>query len=128
VFADKGVCYDCHSADATGNIDYGAPSLRGPTWLYGGDRAALTQSVRDGRHGLCPAWIGRLRPAQIRALAIFLSLASRAQPPRPQASPAQTSQAQASQARAPQAWASQAWASQAWASRPGALLVALRSP
>ena len=72
LFADKGVCYDCHGADATGNVDYGAPDLTGHTWLYGGDRATLTASVRDGRHGLCPAWIGRLSALQIRALALYL--------------------------------------------------------
>jgi len=74
IFGDKGVCYDCHGPDASGNIDYGAPDLTGRThtWLYGGDRADLTLSVTDGRHGLCPAWIWRLRPVQIRALAVYL--------------------------------------------------------
>jgi len=79
IFADKGVCYDCHGADASGNIDYGAPDLTGKSqgWLYGGDRATLIDSIKNGRHGLCPAWIHDLSPAQIRALAVYLYEASR---------------------------------------------------
>jgi len=76
LFNDKGSCYDCHGADATGNIDYGAPDLTGQSWLYGGDRAALYDSVFNGRHGLCPAWIRSLSPAQVRALTVYLYVAS----------------------------------------------------
>ncbi|HTT02608.1 MAG TPA: c-type cytochrome [Steroidobacteraceae bacterium] len=76
LFNDKGSCYDCHGADATGNIDYGAPDLTGATWLYGGDRATLYDSVFNGRHGLCPAWIRSLSPAEVRALSVYLYLAS----------------------------------------------------
>ena len=73
LFMDKGSCYDCHGQDGTGNVDYGSPDLTGHSgWLYGGDRQTLFQSVYDGRHGLCPAWINRLSAAQIRELAIFL--------------------------------------------------------
>jgi cytochrome c oxidase cbb3-type subunit 3 len=72
LYADKGSCYDCHGADGSGNIDYGAPQLTGGAWLYGGDRSTLYDSVYNGRHGLCPAWIGRLTPVEIRALAIYL--------------------------------------------------------
>jgi len=72
LFMDKGSCYDCHGADASGNIDYGAPDLTGKGWLYGGSRAVLYDSVYNGRHGLCPAWIGKLSYADIRALAVFI--------------------------------------------------------
>jgi cytochrome c oxidase cbb3-type subunit 3 len=72
IYQGKGECFDCHGADASGNIDWGAPALTGGTWLYGGSRAAINFSIHDGRHGLCPAWIGVLDPATIRALAILL--------------------------------------------------------
>jgi cytochrome c oxidase cbb3-type subunit 3 len=78
LFMDKGSCYDCHGQDGTGNVDYGAPDLTGHSpWLYGGDRQTLFQSVYDGRHGLCPAWINRLSAAQIRELAVFLYTTAR---------------------------------------------------
>lgn len=80
IFQDKGVCYDCHSRDGTGISDYGAPSLVDTDWLYGGDDKAIYKSVYDGRHGLCPAWIGRLSFPEIRALAVFIHSHSQESP------------------------------------------------
>ena len=79
VFYDKGNCFDCHAGDAMGNTDYGSPALLGPTWNYGGDRRTLRQTIYSGRHGLCPAWIARLTPPQIRALAVYLYVESHPQ-------------------------------------------------
>jgi cytochrome c oxidase cbb3-type subunit 3 len=73
VYFGKGNCFDCHSADARGVTDYGAPALTGPIWLYGGDRQTLYQSVLNGRHGLCPAWIDKLSFLQIRSLTLYLA-------------------------------------------------------
>jgi cytochrome c oxidase cbb3-type subunit 3 len=81
LFYGKGNCYDCHSSDAQGNSDYGAPSLLGPTWLYGGDRPSLYNSIYSGRHGRCPAWINVLTPVQSRALAVYLYARSHADRP-----------------------------------------------
>jgi cytochrome c oxidase cbb3-type subunit 3 len=78
LFYDKGNCYDCHANDAKGNTDYGAPSLLGVDVPHGRDRQALYQSVYSGRHGLCPAWVGKLSPAQIRSLAVLLHVESHA--------------------------------------------------
>ena len=74
IFAGPGVCYDCHGGDGRGIPDYGTPALtgQGGAWLYGGDRDSLYKTVFDGRHGLCPAWIGKLSFVQIRALSLFL--------------------------------------------------------
>jgi cytochrome c oxidase cbb3-type subunit III len=72
LYANKGNCLACHSPDALGNPDYGAPALTGPTWTYGGTRAELVRSVADGRHGRCPAWIDKLDPANVRELAVYL--------------------------------------------------------
>jgi cytochrome c oxidase cbb3-type subunit 3 len=72
IYQGKGECFDCHGADASGNVDWGVPALTGATWLYGGTREAITTSIHDGRHGLCPAWTGVLDPATIRALAVLL--------------------------------------------------------
>lgn len=78
LFLDKGSCYDCHGQDGSGNVDYGAPDLTGHSgWLYGGDRQSLFQSIYDGRHGLCPAWINQLDAAQIRELSVFLYTTAR---------------------------------------------------
>lgn len=85
LYGNKGNCFDCHSSDALGNPDYGAPALTGPAWLYGGTRAELTKSVMDGRHGLCPAWIDRLDPADVRELAVYVyQVQQRSSAPQPQ--------------------------------------------
>jgi cytochrome c oxidase cbb3-type subunit 3 len=85
LYANKGNCFDCHSSDALGNPDYGAPALTGPVWVYGGTREQLRQSVREGRHGLCPAWALKLSPASVRELAVYLhGLSERAAASAPQ--------------------------------------------
>jgi cytochrome c oxidase cbb3-type subunit 3 len=76
LFYDTGNCFDCHAGDAMGNPDYGSPALLGETWNYGGDRLTLRQSIYSGRHGLCPAWIFKLTPLQIRSLAVYLYVES----------------------------------------------------
>ncbi|HEV7716130.1 MAG TPA: c-type cytochrome [Steroidobacteraceae bacterium] len=72
LYQNKGNCFDCHSSDALGNPDYGAPALTGLAWNYGGDRETLRDSVINGRHGLCPAWGNELKPAAVRELAVYL--------------------------------------------------------
>ena len=73
IYADKGACYDCHTPDARGDHDIGAPDLADKNWLYGdGSEASVFKSIERGRAGVCPAWTGRLKPAVIRALAVFI--------------------------------------------------------
>ncbi len=72
IYQTRGACYDCHGADAGGDSAIGAPNLADHIWLYGdGSRAAIFQSIARGRHGMCPAWIKILRPAQIREVAVY---------------------------------------------------------
>jgi cytochrome c oxidase cbb3-type subunit 3 len=73
IYTNKGACYDCHTADAKGDHDIGAPDLTDTVWLYGdGSRASLFHSIAEGHAGTCPAWIGRLSPTRIRALAVYI--------------------------------------------------------
>jgi cytochrome c oxidase cbb3-type subunit 3 len=77
VFGGAGQCYDCHAGDAKGDIDYGAPDLTANAWSYGGDPAQLYNSIYYGRHGVMPAWYGKLTLEQIRALAVYVHAAAR---------------------------------------------------
>ncbi|SPH24873.1 Cbb3-type cytochrome c oxidase subunit CcoP [Defluviimonas aquaemixtae] len=70
VFADN--CAACHAEDGTGDRAQGAPNLTDAIWLYGGDAAALTESVANARFGVMPAWTGRLSEAEIRAVAFWV--------------------------------------------------------
>ncbi|MCB5200780.1 cytochrome-c oxidase, cbb3-type subunit III [Loktanella sp. TSTF-M6] len=65
-------CAACHGNDAGGNRDLGAPNLADAIWLYGGDRAALTETVTNARFGVMPAWGQRLSEEDVRAVAVYV--------------------------------------------------------
>ena len=67
VFADN--CASCHAEDGTGDRMQGAPNLTDAIWLYGGDQAAITETVTNARFGVMPSWQDRLSEADIRAVA-----------------------------------------------------------
>lgn len=65
-------CAACHGADGTGNRAVGAPNLTDGIWLYGGDRAAIHQSIHSAHAGVMPAWKTRLPDQTIRALTAYV--------------------------------------------------------
>jgi cytochrome c oxidase cbb3-type subunit 3 len=67
----------CHGADGGGNPLLGAPTLNDPIWTYGGDRAAVIESLTNGRNGVMPAFGSRLDDTQIRLLAAWLKAGAR---------------------------------------------------
>jgi cytochrome c oxidase cbb3-type subunit 3 len=73
LYSDKGVCYDCHSRDAQGDQEIGAPNLSDKIWLYGeGSPQSIFRSIAQGRAGACPAWGQTLSPSMLRALAVYV--------------------------------------------------------
>jgi len=70
LFADN--CASCHGDAALGDQDLGAPNLADAIWLYGGDRAALTETVLNARFGVMPAWGQRLTDADVRAVSAYV--------------------------------------------------------
>src|SRR5690606_22908371 len=71
VFADN--CASCHGEAGQGNRDVGAPGLTDPYWIYGGDAQSVYDSIHAGRQGHMPHWSGRLSPAEIKTLAIYVT-------------------------------------------------------
>ncbi len=65
-------CASCHLDDGTGDRFIGAPNLTDAIWLYGGDEAALEQTVRYARFGVMPSWQNRLSESEIRSVAIYV--------------------------------------------------------
>jgi cytochrome c oxidase cbb3-type subunit 3 len=65
-------CAACHGVDGKGNRLLGAPNLTDAIWLYGGDRATITQTVTNARYGVMPAWAERLDPVTIKMLAAYV--------------------------------------------------------
>lgn len=66
-------CSACHAANGEGNPLLGAPPLNDGAWLYGGDEAAVRESIGSGRTGIMPAFTGRLDAAQIRMVAAWVT-------------------------------------------------------
>jgi cytochrome c oxidase cbb3-type subunit 3 len=70
IFADN--CVSCHGDDGKGNQELGAPNLTDKIWLFGSDEATVIETITNGRAGVMPAWAGRLDPATVRALAVYV--------------------------------------------------------
>ena len=70
IFADN--CASCHGDTGKGNQDLGAPNLTDKIWLYGSDEASLVETITNGRSGVMPAWVDRLDPSTIKAMAVYV--------------------------------------------------------
>ena len=70
IFADN--CASCHGDAGKGNPELGAPNLTDKIWLFGSDEATVIDTITNGRAGVMPAWVGRLDPATIKALAVYV--------------------------------------------------------
>ena len=65
-------CASCHGAEGKGNQELGAPDLTDAIWLFGSSRAAMIETVTNGRAGVMPAWTGRLDPVTLKALTVYV--------------------------------------------------------
>ena len=65
-------CAVCHGPEGKGNRTLGAPNLTDPIWLYGGDRASLTETVTNARYGQMPNWGAQLDPVTLKMLAVYV--------------------------------------------------------
>jgi cytochrome c oxidase cbb3-type subunit III len=70
IFAEN--CSSCHGEKGQGNQEMGAPDLTDKIWLYGSDEATLIETITNGRGGVMPAWVDRLDPATIKAMAVYV--------------------------------------------------------
>jgi cytochrome c oxidase cbb3-type subunit 3 len=69
-FADN--CAACHGASGEGMAAMGAPALNDAIWLFGGTEADVRKQILAPRHGVMPAWKGRLDPVTIKMLAAYV--------------------------------------------------------
>ncbi len=65
-------CASCHGDNGEGMPELGAPNISDAIWLYGGDEAALTETITNARFGVMPAWGQRLSDADVRAVSIYV--------------------------------------------------------
>lgn len=90
-FADN--CAACHGTVGEGMAALGAPALNDAIWLYGGSEAAVTKQILAPRHGVMPAWQGRLDPVTIKMLAAYVHSRGGGQQPAPANDSAETAKA-----------------------------------
>ncbi len=69
-FADN--CAACHGTAGEGAPALGAPALNDAIWLFGDSEAAVKAQILAPRHGVMPAWQGRLDPVTIKMLAAYV--------------------------------------------------------
>lgn len=70
VFAEQ--CVACHGEKGVGVRDMGGPDLADAIWLYGNDAKAIQAQIWNPRHGVMPAWAGRLDTLAIKKLVLYV--------------------------------------------------------
>lgn len=66
-------CASCHGDEGKGDRFQGAPDLTDRIWLFGGDEAALTETITNARFGVMPSWSARgMSEADIRAVSLYV--------------------------------------------------------
>ncbi|MCP3700161.1 MAG: cytochrome-c oxidase, cbb3-type subunit III [Aliivibrio sp.] len=66
------VCAACHGTDGKGNPALGAPDLTDNYWLFGDSRAAVTETVVNGRQGVMPAWKDVLGEEKVQLISAYV--------------------------------------------------------
>jgi cytochrome c oxidase cbb3-type subunit 3 len=99
LFAEN--CAACHGPGGEGDRTQGAPALNDAIWLFGGSEAQVRSQIIAPRHGVMPAWQGRLDPVTIKMLAAYVhsrgggeQAAPAADPAAPEAEVAQVAEAE----------------------------------
>lgn len=70
IFAEQ--CAVCHGEKGEGKQEVGAPQLSDVVWLYGDSVKDVLLQVSAARHGVMPAWQGRLDEATIKMLTVYV--------------------------------------------------------
>jgi cytochrome c oxidase cbb3-type subunit 3 len=70
LFAEN--CVACHGDRGEGNREVGALRLNDQVWLYGGSKRDIVASIANPRMGVMPAWQGRLDPAMVNMLTVYV--------------------------------------------------------
>ncbi len=68
----KDNCASCHGPEGKGQRKDGSPNLTDNEWLYGSSRDTIYDQIWNGHGGVMPTWGGRLSPATIKALAVYV--------------------------------------------------------
>ncbi len=70
VYVDN--CAACHGDNGEGVPDLGGPALNNSIWLYEGGVDGIMAQINKPKHGVMPAWKGKLDDATIKQLAVYV--------------------------------------------------------
>lgn len=65
-------CAACHGEDAQGDREFGAPNLADAIWLKVEGEAEIAAQIQAPKHGMMPAWGGRLSSETVKQLAVYV--------------------------------------------------------
>ncbi|GAB6051747.1 cytochrome-c oxidase, cbb3-type subunit III [Magnetospira thiophila] len=66
-------CAACHGEDGKGLTDLGGPNLTDGIWLFKAGKEGILAQLNKPKHGVMPAWEGRLSNVAIKQLAVYVS-------------------------------------------------------
>ncbi|MEO5374802.1 MAG: cytochrome-c oxidase, cbb3-type subunit III [Alphaproteobacteria bacterium] len=70
IYAEQ--CVACHGEGGVGMQAVGAPALNNKIWLYNGTKDGIVAQIKAPKHGVMPAWGGRLDETTIKQLAVYV--------------------------------------------------------
>ena len=70
LFAEN--CATCHGDNGQGIQELGGPNLTDNVWLFVNTYDDVRMFIDNPRHGVMPAWEGRLSPATVKSLAVYV--------------------------------------------------------
>jgi cytochrome c oxidase cbb3-type subunit 3 len=65
-------CATCHAEDGSGLQEMGGPRLNDGIWLYKAGKEGVLAQINKPKHGVMPAWTGRLSDTEIKQVAIYV--------------------------------------------------------
>jgi cytochrome c oxidase cbb3-type subunit III len=72
IFHGDGGCNGCHGDDGKGNKEMGSANLAAGIFQWGGSKAGIVKTITEGRAGVMPVWAGKLDPATVKELAVYV--------------------------------------------------------
>jgi len=65
-------CTACHGGAGVGVAELGGPALNNAIWLYGNTTDDIIAQITKPKHGVMPAWQGKLGDAAVKELAVYV--------------------------------------------------------
>lgn len=72
IYDDPANCVSCHAPDGAGDRTLGAPQLNDAIVLKAGTLDEIVAQIENPKHGVMPAWAGRLSDTVIKELALYV--------------------------------------------------------